>query len=48
MTLYGSASEVRDGVEAWYASGVKTLILVSASARGNQMVAFEELFRAFR
>lgn len=48
VTLYGSASEVRAGVEAWYEAGVKTLILVPSSARGNQMVAFEELVRAFR
>ena len=48
VTLYGNASEVREGIEAWYESGVKTVILVPSSARGNQMVAFEELFRAFR
>jgi len=48
VTLYGSARDVRDGVEQWYAAGVKTLILVPSSARGNQMVAFEQLFQAFR
>ena len=48
VTLYGSARDVRDGVERWYAAGVKTLILVPSSARGNQMVAFEQLFQAFR
>jgi alkanesulfonate monooxygenase SsuD/methylene tetrahydromethanopterin reductase-like flavin-dependent oxidoreductase (luciferase family) len=48
VTLYGSAAEVREGVEAWYASGVKTVILVPSSARGNQMVAFEQVFSAFR
>ena len=48
VTLYGSAKEVREGIEAWYDAGVNTLILVPSSAHGNQMVAFEELFAAFR
>jgi len=48
VTLYGSAKTVRDGVEAWQAAGVKTVILVSSSTRGGQMVAFEELIAAFR
>jgi hypothetical protein len=33
---------VRKGVEAWYDSGVNTLIVVPSSARGNQMVALEQ------
>ena len=48
VTLFGSAAEVREGVEAWHAAGVKTVILVPSSARGNQMVAFQELIAAFR
>jgi alkanesulfonate monooxygenase SsuD/methylene tetrahydromethanopterin reductase-like flavin-dependent oxidoreductase (luciferase family) len=48
VTLYGNAKQVREGVEAWYGAGVKTVILVPSSARGNQMVAFEQLFQAFR
>ena len=48
VTLYGSATEVRDGVEAWYAAGVKTLIVVPSSAKGNQMVALQELIDLFR
>jgi alkanesulfonate monooxygenase SsuD/methylene tetrahydromethanopterin reductase-like flavin-dependent oxidoreductase (luciferase family) len=48
VTLFGSATEVRDGVEAWRAAGVKTVILVPSSTRGGQMVAFEELIAAFR
>jgi alkanesulfonate monooxygenase SsuD/methylene tetrahydromethanopterin reductase-like flavin-dependent oxidoreductase (luciferase family) len=48
VTVFGSAAEVRDGVEAWRATGVKTLIVVPSSTRGGQMVAFEELIRAFR
>lgn len=47
VTLFGSAEEVREGVEAWYASGVKTPILVPSSTEGGQMRAFEELFAAF-
>ena len=36
------------GVEAWRAVGVRTVIVVPSSAKGNQMVAFEELFAAYR
>ena len=46
-TLFGTASEVREGVEAWYAAGVHTPILVPSSAAGNQLKAFEELFEAW-
>ena len=48
VTLFGPAAEVRDGVDAWRAAGVRTVILVPSSTRGNQIVAFEELFAAFR
>jgi alkanesulfonate monooxygenase SsuD/methylene tetrahydromethanopterin reductase-like flavin-dependent oxidoreductase (luciferase family) len=48
VTLYGSPDEVRDGVEAWYAAGVKTLIMVASSTKGNQMVALQELIDLFR
>jgi alkanesulfonate monooxygenase SsuD/methylene tetrahydromethanopterin reductase-like flavin-dependent oxidoreductase (luciferase family) len=48
VTLYGPAKTVRDGVEAWQAAGVKTVIVVPSSARGNQMVAFEQLVAAYR
>ena len=47
VTLYGSASEVREGVEAWYAAGVKTPILVPSSTQGGQMQALQELLAAF-
>ena len=43
-TLYGSASEVVEGLEAWYDAGLTTPILVPSSASGGQMQAFEELF----
>lgn len=47
-TLFGSVKEVRDGVEAWYAAGVTTPILVPSSTSGGQMKAIEELFSAFK
>ncbi|MEM9566613.1 MAG: LLM class flavin-dependent oxidoreductase, partial [Actinomycetota bacterium] len=46
-TLYGSAGEVRDGVEAWFDAGVPNPILVPSSTSGGQMKAFEEIFAAF-
>jgi alkanesulfonate monooxygenase SsuD/methylene tetrahydromethanopterin reductase-like flavin-dependent oxidoreductase (luciferase family) len=46
-TLFGSASKVREGVEAWFDAGVRTPILVPSSTAGGQMKAFEELFAAF-
>lgn len=48
VTLFGSAAEVREGVEAWRATGVRTVILVPSSTHGGQMKAFEELIAAFR
>ncbi len=46
-TLFGSASHIRDEVEAWYDAGIKTPILVPSSAQGNQFKAFEQMFEAF-
>jgi alkanesulfonate monooxygenase SsuD/methylene tetrahydromethanopterin reductase-like flavin-dependent oxidoreductase (luciferase family) len=46
-TLYGSASTVLEGLEAWFEAGVRTPILVPSSAVGNQLKAFEELFAIF-
>jgi alkanesulfonate monooxygenase SsuD/methylene tetrahydromethanopterin reductase-like flavin-dependent oxidoreductase (luciferase family) len=48
VTLYGSPTEVREGVEAWYAAGVKTLIVVPSSTKGNQMAALQELIDLYR
>jgi alkanesulfonate monooxygenase SsuD/methylene tetrahydromethanopterin reductase-like flavin-dependent oxidoreductase (luciferase family) len=48
VTLYGSPREVRDGIEAWRAAGVTTLIVVPSSTRGNQMVALQELIGLYR
>jgi alkanesulfonate monooxygenase SsuD/methylene tetrahydromethanopterin reductase-like flavin-dependent oxidoreductase (luciferase family) len=46
-TLFGSVTEVREGLEAWYDAGVTTPILVPSSATGGQLQALEELFAAF-
>lgn len=46
-TLFGTAAEVREGVERWFDAGIRTPILVPSSATGNQIKAFEELFAAF-
>jgi len=46
-TLFGSATAVRDGVEAWFDAGVKTPILVPSSANGGQMRAFEDMFAIY-
>ena len=46
-TLFGNPTSVRDGVEAWFDSGIKTPILVPSSVRGGQMLAFEDLFSVF-
>lgn len=46
-TLTGTASKVREGVEAWFDAGVRTPILVPSSTAGGQMKAFEDLLAAF-
>ena len=46
-TLFGSAAEVRGGVERWIDAGIGTPILAPSSAAGNQLKAFEELFAAY-
>jgi alkanesulfonate monooxygenase SsuD/methylene tetrahydromethanopterin reductase-like flavin-dependent oxidoreductase (luciferase family) len=48
VTLYGSKAEVRHGIEAWYETGITTLIVVPSSTRGNQMVALQELIDLYR
>jgi alkanesulfonate monooxygenase SsuD/methylene tetrahydromethanopterin reductase-like flavin-dependent oxidoreductase (luciferase family) len=46
-TLFGPAKRVRDELDAWYAAGIRTPIVVPSSAAGNQMKAIEEMFAAF-
>jgi alkanesulfonate monooxygenase SsuD/methylene tetrahydromethanopterin reductase-like flavin-dependent oxidoreductase (luciferase family) len=48
VTLYGSPTEVRDGIEAWHETGVNALIVVPSSTRGNQMVALQQLIDLYR
>lgn len=45
--LFGSASKVRDGIEAWFDAGVTTPIIVPSSTNGGQAKAVAELFAAF-
>ncbi len=47
VTLFGSKSEVREGLEAWFDAGLRTPILVPSSTRGGQFQAFEEFFSLF-
>jgi alkanesulfonate monooxygenase SsuD/methylene tetrahydromethanopterin reductase-like flavin-dependent oxidoreductase (luciferase family) len=46
-TLFGTAAQVRDGIQAWRDAGVTTPVIVPSSASGNQIKAVEELFAAF-
>ncbi|MGE0598361.1 MAG: LLM class flavin-dependent oxidoreductase [Dehalococcoidia bacterium] len=46
-TLYGTRKQVMEGLEQWFAAGVKTPILVPSSTSGGQVKAMEELFAAF-
>jgi alkanesulfonate monooxygenase SsuD/methylene tetrahydromethanopterin reductase-like flavin-dependent oxidoreductase (luciferase family) len=47
VTLFGTAAQVREKVEAWQEAGVRTVVLVPSSAKGNQLVAMEEMFATF-
>jgi len=46
-TLFGSASAVREGIEAWFDAGIKTPIIVPSSASGGQMVASQEFLSIY-
>jgi alkanesulfonate monooxygenase SsuD/methylene tetrahydromethanopterin reductase-like flavin-dependent oxidoreductase (luciferase family) len=46
-TLFGPPTAVRDGLEAWYAAGIRTPIIVPSSAEGNQMKAIAETLATF-
>lgn len=43
-TLFGPASKVREGIEAWFDAGIKTPIIVPSAVSGGQMKALEEFF----
>jgi alkanesulfonate monooxygenase SsuD/methylene tetrahydromethanopterin reductase-like flavin-dependent oxidoreductase (luciferase family) len=47
VTLFGSAREVREGLDAWYEAGITTPILVPSSTSGGQRRAVEEVFAIF-
>jgi alkanesulfonate monooxygenase SsuD/methylene tetrahydromethanopterin reductase-like flavin-dependent oxidoreductase (luciferase family) len=47
-TLFGSATKVRDGIEAWFDAGIKTPIIVPSSAKGNQLAAIDEFFALWK
>jgi alkanesulfonate monooxygenase SsuD/methylene tetrahydromethanopterin reductase-like flavin-dependent oxidoreductase (luciferase family) len=47
ITLFGSATKIRDGVERWRAAGIKRPILVPLSADGDQQTALRQVFAAF-
>ena len=47
VTLYGSATEVKEGLEKWYDAGLENPILVPSSTSGGQLLAFQELFALF-
>ena len=47
VSLFGPASEVKEGLDKWYEAGVKTPILVPSSTNGGQFKAFQELFDVF-
>lgn len=47
VTLFGPAAQVRDGVEAWRAAGIRTPVIVPLSADGDQLTALRQTFDAF-
>ena len=47
VSLFGTATQVRDKVAAWQAAGVRSVVLVPSSAAGNQLVAMGEMFSTF-
>jgi len=46
-TLFGTATQVRDGAEAWIAAGVTTPILIPSSTAGGQLQAVKEIFAVY-
>ncbi len=47
VTLFGPASNIRDGVAAWREAGIRTPVLVPLSADGDQLTALRQVFAAF-
>jgi alkanesulfonate monooxygenase SsuD/methylene tetrahydromethanopterin reductase-like flavin-dependent oxidoreductase (luciferase family) len=46
-TLFGPASQVREGVEAWRDAGITTPVVVPIAPDGSQKRAIEAVFKAF-
>lgn len=46
-TMFGTASQVREQLQAWTDAGLRDPIIVPSSAAGNQFKAVEEVFAAF-
>jgi alkanesulfonate monooxygenase SsuD/methylene tetrahydromethanopterin reductase-like flavin-dependent oxidoreductase (luciferase family) len=46
-TLFGPASRIREGVEAWRDAGITIPVIVPISPDGNQKRAIEAVFRTF-
>jgi len=46
-TISGSATQVRDEIEAWFDAGVSTPIVVPSSTGGGQLKALEEIFAVY-
>ncbi len=47
ITLSGTVSQVKEGVEAWLDAGIKTPVLSPASVNGGQMVAYKEFLQVY-
>ena len=47
VTLFGTAAQIRDGVEAWREAGIRTPVLVPLSPDGNQEAALRQAFAAY-
>jgi alkanesulfonate monooxygenase SsuD/methylene tetrahydromethanopterin reductase-like flavin-dependent oxidoreductase (luciferase family) len=47
VTLFGTAAQIRDGVEAWREAGIRSPILVPLSPDGTQETALRQAFAAF-
>ncbi|HEY2531607.1 MAG TPA: hypothetical protein VGJ20_27365, partial [Xanthobacteraceae bacterium] len=47
IALFGPASKIREGVEAWRDAGIRTPVLVPLSADGDAKTAIRDVFAAF-
>lgn len=47
FTLYGSAAEVREGVQAWFDAGVSTPILVPGAVKGGHLGGAQRVIDTF-